>query len=442
MRQNLYIILCLIMAIFFAISGCAASPAPSGVRESSRKADFTPVGEPRAPNRQIAPGDFRTAAGSDASHAPIAREAVYLAAAMPVSTGESGSPRAVDGVSECWQPLVRRLERDPGVKAETARYFCSLPGYSPMPMGTKVKELFTNAFLRKPKAPSDGAPAQPRVRIYRNVVTAVNMEKCKDFLAEHSAAFAAMEKKYAVPKEIVASLLFVETRLGTVMGNENAFWSLACMAAAESPSWMEGGLEGIPITDEHTGWLQEKLTDKSNWAYKELRALLNFCSVQGLDPLVLPGSVYGAIGICQFMPSNLGLYGADGNGDGVVDLFSPSDAIFSAASYLSKHGWSANMAVDKQRAVLKRYNNLNIYANTILTLGESLRTGVVQTGPPDAVVASAGKAKKTMPKSGVKKTGAQKAGLQKGAKAQTGAQVARPVKGGAVKSGGKTKSAR
>jgi membrane-bound lytic murein transglycosylase B len=97
----------------------------------------------------------------------------------------------------------------------------------------------------------------------------------------------------------------------------------------------------------------------------------------------MPGSVYGAIGICQFMPSNLAPYGDDGDGDGVINLFSEADAIFSAALYLTRHGWTAGLDVERRRSVLRRYNNLTIYANTILTLAESVRTGVLQKGPPD-----------------------------------------------------------
>jgi membrane-bound lytic murein transglycosylase B len=185
-----------------------------------------------------------------------------------------------------------------------------------------------------------------------------------------------------VPREILVSLLFVETRLGTFVGTENAFWSLACMAAADSPERMAGGLGDIPITAGHDAWLKAKLADKSEWAYKELRALLAFCVSQRLDPHVMPGSVYGAIGICQFMPSNLASCGEDGDGDGIINLFTEPDAIFSAAFYLTKHGWSAGQSVDRQRAALKRYNNLTIYANTILALAESIRTGTLQTGPP------------------------------------------------------------
>ena len=292
------------------------------------------------------------------------------------------SPAPVPGqIAACWLPLVQRLQNDPAVSPAALQYFCALPEYSASPMGAKIKELFTSAYLRKPR--TEG-PRLPPSRIYRNVVTTATMSKCNAFLTLNKPTCDAVEKKYPVPREILVSLLFVETRLGTYVGKDNAFWSLACMAAADNPELVKAGLRDIPIKDEHNVWLQAKLTDKSGWAYKELRALLTYCSTQNLDPHSIPGSVYGAIGLCQFMPSNLVPYAADGDGDGVINLFSGADAIFSAARYLTKHGWKAGAGVEAQRKVLKRYNNLNIYANTILALAESLRTGVVQTGPPDA----------------------------------------------------------
>ncbi|MDL2279277.1 lytic murein transglycosylase [Desulfovibrio sp. OttesenSCG-928-G11] len=284
-------------------------------------------------------------------------------------------------IAQCWLPLVQRLENDPGARPDFANYFCGLPEYSPKPMGVKVKELFTSAFLRR-KKPDDGKPKPPPSRIYRNVVTAAALARCEDFLAANTELFDRVEAKYPVPRELLAALLYVETKLGVYVGKDNAFWSLACMAAADNPDMVQGGVGDVPLKPEHDDWLQSKLKDKSGWAYKELRALLEFCRVNNLDPLLMPGSVYGAIGICQFMPSNLSSYGEDGDGDGVINLFSEADAVFSAARYLHKHGWKKEMSVSARREVLKRYNNLNIYANTILALAESVRTGVLQTGPP------------------------------------------------------------
>ena len=84
----------------------------------------------------------------------------------------------------------------------------------------------------------------------------------------------------------------------------------------------------------------------------------------------LPGSIYGAVGLCQFMPSNISTYGADGDGDGRVDLFTIPDAVASLSHYLYKHGWRAGLSRQRQHALLMRYNKSTVYANTILALAD------------------------------------------------------------------------
>ena len=278
-----------------------------------------------------------------------------------------------------WTALLDRLRKDNVDNEVLASYFGGLPEYSPAPMSVKVKELYQYAFA--PKPPRD-PNAPPPSSIYKNIITTANVQRCNDFMTENAVALKKMEAKHGVPKEVITALLFVETRLGTYLGNEQAFWSLACMAASDSHEKVRTGITGLDITPEREPWLQSKLTEKSNWAYKELKAMMSFCRLQNLNPQTMPGSVYGAIGICQFMPSNLAPYGEDGDGDGVVDLFQPADAIFSSAHYLSGHGWKSNASIDARRKVIKAYNNSNRYANTILALAESIRSGVLLSKAP------------------------------------------------------------
>lgn len=46
----------------------------------------------------------------------------------------------------------------------------------------------------------------------------------------------------------------------------------------------------------------------------------------------------GPQGPMQFMPGTFAAYAVDGDGDGVADIDNATDAIFTAANYLSKHG--------------------------------------------------------------------------------------------------------
>jgi len=69
----------------------------------------------------------------------------------------------------------------------------------------------------------------------------------------------------------------------------------------------------------------------------------------------------GAVGWMQFMPETWEGYGVDANGDGVADPFSPEDAIFAAASYLSASG----MPADTYGAIFA-YNHADWYVSEVL----------------------------------------------------------------------------
>jgi membrane-bound lytic murein transglycosylase B len=69
----------------------------------------------------------------------------------------------------------------------------------------------------------------------------------------------------------------------------------------------------------------------------------------------------GAVGWMQFMPSTWEMYGVDANGDGVRDPYSPEDAIFAAARYLS----AAGMPGDTYDAIFA-YNHADWYVAEVL----------------------------------------------------------------------------
>jgi LysM repeat protein len=60
-------------------------------------------------------------------------------------------------------------------------------------------------------------------------------------------------------------------------------------------------------------------------------------------------SGFGPQGPMQFLPSTFAAYATDGNGDGVTDINNAADAIYTAASYIARHG-----SLD---AALKSYGN-------------------------------------------------------------------------------------
>ncbi len=290
---------------------------------------------------------------------------------------EAGTPSSVPPIQaeipalpDAWKPLAARLDADGLYTPPVARALGSIgPTPSQDPMGRKIRELYTSAFLKPKKKPGTARPAPP---VYPGVITPESVALCREYLKTHKAAFDAAEARFGVPREIAAALLYVETRLGVFLGKERAFTTLAGMAASTDPIHIPQYLEKLPDAETRTDWIRDKMRQRSDWAYKELAAFIRHTGSGNLDLLSMPGSVYGAVGLCQFMPSNIVPYGADGDGDGVINLFVPADAAASLSNYLVKHGWKSDAPRAKRHAALKTYNRLNIYAETILTLAEAL----------------------------------------------------------------------
>ncbi len=210
-------------------------------------------------------------------------------------------------------------------------------------------------------------------RVHESALRPEVITKAREFMAANRAALNRVESMYGVPPEIVTAILTVETRIGENMGYDNAFVILSSMALSRDLNVIEPYLWQHGFTTEERDFLREKAREKGDWAYQELTSLLTHCRDQGTNPLAFPSSIYGAVGICQFMPSNILLYGVDGDMDGDVDLFSMADAVMSVGSYFAGHGWRTGLDEEGQRDVVHSYNHSTIYVNTIMTLAGRLR---------------------------------------------------------------------
>lgn len=267
-------------------------------------------------------------------------------------------------IPEVWRPLAMRLARD-GIYGEKVNELLIDLGSTPTqaPMGRKIRELYNKHFYPRPK----NAITSP---YYKGVVTEANAQLCRNYIDEHKQAFERAEKRFGVPPAIASALLFVETRLGRVLGDipENAFYTLASMAVSTKAEDIDEWLPKLKDYKNHLNWINETMLKRSDWAYTETKALISHIIKDHLSTSDLPGSIYGAVGLCQFMPSNISVYGMDGNGDGKIDLFNPADAIASLSNYLARHGWKAGLSQINQHKLLMTYNHSSVYANTILAL--------------------------------------------------------------------------
>ncbi len=244
--------------------------------------------------------------------------------------------------------------------------------------GRPSKQLLTMALKERRKAPYHIKipPPKPGSSVYRSIMTQERLMEAKQFLAANQKILLRLERYYGIPGGIAVGILTVETRLGTYLGEKSAFLTLAGMALCDDFKCVASAFKDERMTKGRRRWLKRRTAQKAGWAYGECKALLTYAQQARIDPLTIPGSFYGAIGIAQFMPSQALRHGVDGNGDGVVDLFVMEDALFSMGNYLMANGWRGSMrSRRKQRRAIYNYNHSRIYVNTVLAVADYLEEG-------------------------------------------------------------------
>ncbi len=275
-----------------------------------------------------------------------------------------------------WSPLIERLVSD-GFDEQAMRTLFYRPEviFEPDTMVGKLKELIKNH-----SAPPPG-PSRKYNLVHRALLKERVLASARAFLQENREILETVNAQYCVPKEITVSILLVETRLGRFVGGKCAFNRLASMALCTDFETIQPYLPRNLVTSQNEEFARTRCRLKADWAYAELKALIQYAGRCGVDPLGIPGSIYGAIGICQFMPTNVFSYGVDGDQDGQINLFAKPDALHSMANYLKEHGWTCSMDLSSQQRVIFTYNHSSVYVNTVLAVASKLKdSGRVKTG--------------------------------------------------------------
>ena len=136
----------------------------------------------------------------------------------------------------------------------------------------------------------------------------------KLFIQNNFETLERAEKEFGVPKEVITSILGVETRYGKIQGSYRVIDSLLTLGF-DYPR-------------------------RANFFRKELVDFFLLTRENKLDIHEIRGSYAGAMGYGQFISSSYRAYAIDYDGDGYSDLFnSVDDAIGSIANYLYVHGW-------------------------------------------------------------------------------------------------------
>ncbi|MDC9595296.1 lytic murein transglycosylase [Xenorhabdus anantnagensis] len=127
-----------------------------------------------------------------------------------------------------------------------------------------------------------------------------------------------ISRKYGVPKAYIVALWGLESGFGKIQGKEDVISVLSTLA-------FEGRREALFI--------------------KQLLAALTIIENQYInEDQKLKGSWAGAMGQSQFMPTSYLTYGADGDGDGKIDIWNNKEDVFaSTANYLHKEGWQQDL---------------------------------------------------------------------------------------------------
>ncbi len=141
------------------------------------------------------------------------------------------------------------------------------------------------------------------------------LEKGIDFYNDNTNLINLVEKKFEVEKELLLSLMGIETNFGTYVGKMDIISSLATLSYDKR---------------------------RSEFFSNELLILLKLIDDNQIDFKTLYGSWAGAFGFFQFMPSTIKNFAFDYNKDDYIDLKNTEDAYASAANYLRKMGWKKN----------------------------------------------------------------------------------------------------
>lgn len=210
---------------------------------------------------------------------------------------------------------------------------------------------------------------------YSQFLTPASIERARSFQRIHERALRDAEIRYGVDSSVIVAILLVETRLGGYTGQVPTLAVLSTFALMDQKVLRDRIWRMLPPGDRKR-WdrsaFDEKLIRRSQWAYGEVRALLEVSRNEGKRADAYRGSVMGAVGWPQFLPSSLLKFGVDGDRDGRIDLYTPHDTISSVANYLRGHGWTQAGNEAEREEVIYAYNKSRPYVRTILEIASRL----------------------------------------------------------------------
>ncbi len=210
---------------------------------------------------------------------------------------------------------------------------------------------------------------------YAQFLNKTTVSLARDFARRHKSLLKQSEKSNGVPGAVVVAILTIESGLGSYTGSANTMSVLASQAVLDSQRGQKLLYRRWPSGQRSYFRSQEfktRLQKRAAWARGEVEALILLAAKRRVSPYAFKGSLAGALGMCQFVPSSVLKHGTDGDKDGRVNLDNPVDAVHSVGVYLRDHGWRAGMNRQEQLEIVRTYNKSWPYANTVLDLAAKL----------------------------------------------------------------------
>jgi len=240
-------------------------------------------------------------------------------------------------------------------------------------------EFLFSLFLDRRAEPIPNRMAIPLLtreipEIYAKFLTFESILLAKSFLRQNRSILNEMERKFDVEKEIAVAILLVESRFGENIGKHRVIPTLASMAIMNSTENLLRNYSTIWEVNPEVSydWIENIANRRANWAYKELKHFLEIIRSEDMDPLDVYGSIAGALGMPQFIPSSYKAYALNKNS--FKDwLYDAEGAIFSIGNYLKSHGWKRGLSIPQQKKLLWHYNRSDPYGETILEVARRLR---------------------------------------------------------------------
>jgi membrane-bound lytic murein transglycosylase B len=243
----------------------------------------------------------------------------YTASSLGAQTQSTvNPPEAAQPEAKPAPTTLAQQGRDPNefpAYVETLKAQARLQGISNSTLNT----AFANVHFVDRVIKSDQNQLEKKILLdeyLARVITPQKIEQARVQYQQHKNELTAISQRTGVQSQYIVALWAMESHFGEIQGKEDIVSALSTLA-------FEGRREAFFT--------------------KELMAALQILDQGHITEDELKGSWAGAMGQNQFMPSSYLRYGADGDGDGKIDIWKDTSDVFaSTANYLETEGWKTN----------------------------------------------------------------------------------------------------